>query len=242
MGADNAGLFGVISNSTIKNLGINIYGGPKNSIYGTMFVGALTGTSTNSTIVNCYATGFLDGGEWIGGLVGWQEETLGGTNSIINCYAMCDIIGNSELGGLVGVSMGGSIINSYATGDIKANQFAGGLVGLIDGSSIPTVISNCYATGDIEVGANFVGGLVGGASFTTISNCYAFNCILKAGDDDEGTTTGRIIGGSFYITLSDNYAYKNMKMEILNVTWYQLAHLKGIYSGKIHRCRAESNN
>jgi len=213
------GLFGVISNSTIKNLGINIYGGPKNGIDGTMFVGALTGTSTNSTIVNCYATGFLYGGEWVGGLVGWQEETLGGTNSIINCYAMCDIDGHSELGGLVGVSMGGSIINSYATGDIKANQFAGGLVGLIDGSSIPAVISNCYATGDIEVGANFVGGLVGGASFTTISNCYAFNCILKAGDDDEGATTGRIIGGYFNITLSDNYAYKNMKMEILNVTY-----------------------
>jgi len=64
-------------------------------------------------IVNCYATGDVEGGDYVGGLIGILRFT-----TINNCYSTCKIVGHSNgnnVGGLVGNSDGdgNTIENSY---------------------------------------------------------------------------------------------------------------------------------
>ena len=67
--------------------------------------------------------------------------------------------------------------------DVTGDCNVGGLVGY--GSN--SIISNCYATGDV-VGGGWVGGLVGEGSSSIISNCYATGSVT-------GTRTYSNVGG-----------------------------------------------
>ena len=143
------GLFGVISNASIRNVGM--LGG---NILGYQSVGGLVGYNSQSTINNVYATSSVSGTNNVGGLVG--QNIIG---TISNAYAAGSVIGIRNIGGLVGYNNnggGGAINNAYATGSVNGTNNVGGLVGY----NFFGVINNTYATGIVN-GSNGVGGLVG---------------------------------------------------------------------------------
>ena len=126
-------------------------------------LGGLVGLNGGS-ILSSYATVRIRGyhqasGRVMGGLVGTNEKTSGGSN-----------------GGLP-ESRRGLIAGSYATGHLSGVNFTGGLVGNNDGT-----VAACYATGRVWSGSG--GGLVG-YNDDTITASYstgqAFS--LSSGDD-----------------------------------------------------------
>ncbi len=147
--AADVGLFGV-SSGTIRNVGL--LGGSVSGSFEGADIGGLVGDNSG-TISNVFTTGSvssLGGGEWIGGLAGYNE--LSGT--ISNAYATGAVSSSSytaNIGGLVGTNYG-SIRNAYATGSVSGSYGGpneeddiGGLVGYNTGT-----IANAYATGSVS--------------------------------------------------------------------------------------------
>ncbi len=89
------GLFGKISNSTIKNLGMENF-----TIVGYHYCGGLVGSQEGGFISNCYSSGSVSGYWYCGGLVGRQEGFIG------NCYSTGRVRAESYCGGLVGEPKG----------------------------------------------------------------------------------------------------------------------------------------
>ena len=116
-------------------------------ITGGEYVGGLVGWN-EGTVSNAYATGTVSGTQSVGGLVG------GNAGSVSNAYATGAVGGDVDVGGLVGWNQG-TVSNAYATGGVSGNYAVGGLIGLNDGT-----VSNAYATGAVS-GNQRVGGLVG---------------------------------------------------------------------------------
>ena len=204
-GADDQGLFGYISNSTITNLGItNAY------INGQNTQGILCGTATLSSISNCYATGTVQGASIIGGFIGDNSissitncyfngtvegaDYIGGFcgennifSSISNCYSNGSVDGDEAVGGFCGITNQSSINNCYSTCNVSGNYRIGGFCGYNYNISS---ISNCYAIGNVQ-GSNVVGGFCGLNFFCTIEYCYSI------GKPTGSTNVGGFIGDSF---------------------------------------------
>ncbi len=174
----NQGLFGFISEATIKNLGII-----NPHINGTYCVGALLGTDsyeavTASVIDNCYST-YTDAMEpdnynitgvfSTGGLIGSISKA-----NVTNCYSSCNVQSESYAGGLIGscskdIPDPFSIINSHSSGNVKClNTGAGGLIGDFYYNA-----ESCYSTGNVE-GKQSSGGFIGSSGVGgTVTKCYS---------------------------------------------------------------------
>ena len=105
----NQGLFGVVRNAEISNLGLT------NSYifipYGEK-IGSLSGYCDSSTIKKCYCVGAVNGTEYVGGLVGYLS------NSTVNeCYVKNGtyrgIVSEYTAGGISGYSVNSDINNCY---------------------------------------------------------------------------------------------------------------------------------
>ena len=134
------GLFGYVSDGTIRNLGV-----VASYVKGNSSVGGLAGyNEENSSVSNCYATGNVTGNNSVGGLTGNNNNNNTGNNNnygTINCYATGNVTGNSSVGGLVGRSTNASSVsNCYATGNVTGNSSVGGLAGSVGYNNI----TNCY--------------------------------------------------------------------------------------------------
>jgi len=147
-GVDYVGLFGFINdpNGEVKNLGLlnpNVNAGDGR------YVGALAGFLFQGSVTGCYVEGgSVTGGDYVGGLVGYNTGIISG------CYSTGVVSGEGYVGGLVGCNWY-SISNCYSTGSVTGDDDIGGLVGHNDFD-----ISNCYSTGSVT-GDDDVGGLVG---------------------------------------------------------------------------------
>ena len=189
--SDVFGLFGA-TGGKISNLnldGVTICGIAKNvSGYIIGLAGALAG-SASGPIENCHVTNLNmtmntpDSGMavayWIGGLVG----ALDGSQHIEECSAsgtIKELSGKGSIGGLIGeLGKAAKITYSHAgvALDVKSDYYGGanvgGLIGKGNGKNDPeTVISNCYATGNVTGGA-YSGGFAGSLYGLNIKNCYA---------------------------------------------------------------------
>ena len=236
--SDVFGLFGA-TGGKISNLnldGITIYGTAKNvSGYIIGLAGALAG-SASGPIENCHVANLSmtmntpDSGTaaayWIGGLVG----ALDGSQHIEECSASGTIkerSGKGSIGGLIGeLGKAAKITYSHADValDVKPDYYGGanvgGLIGKGNGENDPeTVISNCYATGNVTGGA-YSGGFAGSLWGLNIKNCYATGDVTGAfasmatfaGTDAPAAyaygsvtncyTTGKVVG-----TASSTYAF-----------------------------------
>ncbi|MFI3253690.1 MAG: GLUG motif-containing protein [Eubacteriales bacterium] len=213
------GLFGVVYNGTIKNLGIencNVTG--KDDVGG--LVGRTSGTigtSTRATIENCYVTGIVSGTKYVGGLVGYAQET-----TIQNVYTTASVSGTgNSVGGLVGWATDATTIaTSYATGAVSGDRNVGGLVGDMDDSTSTiedSVALNPYVTGTSTNDINRVVGENDG----TLTNNYAWDGMIVTRNSvvvdmgilpelQEIKTTGLhgadspIINGAFVLETSTN--------------------------------------
>lgn len=174
-----AGLFGRISDATIKNLGLvdtDIDVTIKKGL-----VGAIAGGGNQDedfTISNCYNIGSVSAilisyGGSVGGICGntFGNVTIDGCYNSGEVYALSKS-GGSKVGGISGSGFRLLISNSYNSGDITASGQGtniGGILGEANNSSI----MNCYNSGNIECGD--VGGANGGGicgnGTANISNC-----------------------------------------------------------------------
>jgi hypothetical protein len=208
------GLFAVIDNGNVKNLGVEDV-----NIIGNNCVGGIVGFVRNYsdlTITNCYSTGNVSGiGDYVGGVVG-------GTGSfycrltISNCYFTGNVSGSDLVGGVLGYLNQGTVTDCYFKGNVSGSGAVGGVVGQAN-----NIVSNCYSTGDVS-GSGNVGGVVGYAGYAgTITNCYSTGNISGSGDVGGvvgyGNTvtdcysTGNVSGNSSinkYSQGNDNYTYR----------------------------------
>lgn len=125
---------------TVKNLGIE-----KNHFSGEPFVGGIVGLNSG-TVINCYNTGEVNGGDHIGGIVGHNANT----GRIENCYSIGKV--NGAPGGVVGYNDANGVVAScYYLGTdstigegtlATAEQFASGEVAYLLGSAFGQNLSD----------------------------------------------------------------------------------------------------
>ena len=235
--SDVFGLFGM-TGGKLSNLnlnGVTICGTAKNvSGYVIGLAGALSG-SASGPVENCHVANLSltmstpDSGRaaayWIGGLVGALDSRYIDECSVSG--RITETSGKGSIGGLIGeLGRAAKITYSHADValDVKPDYYGGanvgGLIGKGNGEKDPeTVISNCYATGNVTGGA-YSGGFAGSLWGLNIKNCYATGDVTGAfasmatfaGTDAPATyaygsvtncyTTGAVIG-----TASSTYAF-----------------------------------
>lgn len=176
--SDVFGLFGM-TGGKLSNLnlnGVTIYGTAKNvSGYVIGLAGALSG-SASGPVENCHVANLIltvstpDSGRaaayWIGGLVGALDSRYIDECSVSG--KITETSGKGSIGGLIGeLGRAAKITYSHADValDVKPDYYGGanvgGLIGKGNGEKDPeTVISNCYATGNVTGGA-YSGGFAG---------------------------------------------------------------------------------
>jgi hypothetical protein len=178
------GLFGKISTVTLKNVTmemVNVTGGD--------FVGGLVGFSYG-TVDDCRVSGEVSGQSHVGGLSGYNTDTL-----IENCYATVAVSGSSRVGGMVGGNYEeGEVAKSYATGDVSGSSEIGGLVGL---NAVDCYVSNSYASGTVA-GSLQVGGLVG-RNENRVDNCYATGAVFA------NASVGGLVGEDMLGSYTSSY-------------------------------------
>ncbi len=206
---DNVGLFGFLTNATIRNLGVEANSG---TVTGHNNVGILAGSQSGGSITNCYAAGNVMGNDIIGGLIGNMAAS---TSNISGCYVFVQASGSTNtngIGGLAGVQRG-NITNCYTFGSIQGNGPAGGIAGT---GSTSAILSNSYSKCSISSNTTArIGGLTGNQSQSTavLKNSVAVNdlvsCVLSS------NAVGRVLGfrnnsGSAI----NNYAWDNMPITV----------------------------
>lgn len=149
--SDNIGLFGYISNATIKNIGIE--SATSAAIKGNYHVGGVAGYVNNRSIItNCYVIGTVRGSSYIGGMAG----TIDKGSIITNCYVAGFVRGNSYLGGVVGFINRSSIINCVALNTsvtaLRSSRYLGRVVGFSVINKNNTLINN-WASRYMEITA-----------------------------------------------------------------------------------------
>ncbi|WP_400767103.1 filamentous hemagglutinin N-terminal domain-containing protein [Methylosinus sporium] len=167
-------------------------------------IGGLIGQSTGAssavtTISDSFSTANVTGGS-SGGLVGQITYS-----DVFRSHASGKITASGNSGGLVGYANNSSIYDSYATGLLDggtgdaAAGAVGGLVGYFGNSQRTIILSNSYATGDVN-GAYQLGGLIGAVGTSqsgnfpiTIDKSYATGKVT--GYQSSNSTTNPGIGG-----------------------------------------------
>ncbi len=207
------GLFGYVIDGKIKDVGVSLSShNTTDQGYMEQYAGGIAGYIKNSTIINCYSTGYMRYLNTLGGIVGYAIDG----SEIINCYhtgyieSVSGAAGNygggsSKCGGIAGyLGNGSSIRNCYNNGymsNASQNYDAGGIVAQMYGSDI----LNCYSNSDIRnsYGGNTtiynrsnttIGGIAGRIVSSNINNCY--NTGYIANNNAEGNTneSGGIVG------------------------------------------------
>ena len=172
--SSNVGLFGRVSNPTIKNVGL-----VDSYIKGNQYMGGICGyINGGAQITNCYneATVYATSHQ-AGGICGYMNSS----SAVINgCYNTGYVSGYYQhMGGICGYQSYGAITNSYNVGKVYSSagngtsNYAnvGGISGYMTNSAS---IANCYNTGDVESYGYSAGGIVGyiKSSSNKVTNCY----------------------------------------------------------------------
>ena len=206
------GLFGLINNGKILNLGIgencNINGGNatagvlgyayNNSVINNcsnkaningLYVGGVVGCAYVSTkIMDCYNEGNIQGtNSFAGGVAGYVAQD----SSIKESYNLGEVNGIDHVGGVVGNLILNSIMEScHNNGNINGGYMAGGIVGF---SGEKSNLTQNYNTGNVN-GEYYVGG-VSGVSYAIVEQCYNTGYIEASGQNESGNSNvGGIIG------------------------------------------------
>ena len=205
------GLFGLVNNGKILNLGIglnnNIVGGSatggicgylynggiisncyNNSIIKCSFGGGIVGCSFSNTLVtDCYNTNTITGNDSTGGIVGINTENATIKNCNNNGAIQCT---GSHIGGIAGQNQNNSNIEKcYNNANVVGLGYCGGIAGSCYYSSI---IKLCYNTnyGNVK-GVNEIGGGIVGKNYSNSTIIDSYN---RAQIQTEGNIAGGIIG------------------------------------------------
>lgn len=212
--SDNVGFFGCVaadwnalSMPVIKNLGVTGF-----LVIGDLSVGGLVGAADYAIIENCYAAdGVVEGGDYTGGLVGYNNGSILFSYATVGVYAK-DY--GDYTGGLVGMNTN-YISNCYAGGKVSGNGYVGGLVGQHYEGNIYNAYSYAYVSGSY-----YVGGVVGyNAVLDGISRCY-FDCDAAELDDRRGIGNGYIgdVRG-YYLNYAPSSSAFIAELNAVNDVW-----------------------
>ena len=121
----NVGLFANIQGSSdnkrasVSNLFVNI---SKKGITGGSSVGGICGNLSYGNIENCKVTGDISGYQYVGGIVGRNNDNYYNSSIISQCASSGNIIAtDDEVGGILGFKYGScSIENCYSIANVKA--------------------------------------------------------------------------------------------------------------------------
>lgn len=146
----NVGLFANIQGSSdnkrasVSNLFVNI---SKKGITGGSSVGGICGSLSYGNIENCMVTGDISGYQYVGGIVGRNNDNYYSSSIISQCASSGNIIATyGEVGGILGYRYGScSIENCYSIANVKNEGSYSSRVYGIGGSS-----ENCYFAGTIS--------------------------------------------------------------------------------------------
>ena len=129
-GSDRIGFFGLAQNATIQNVGFENV-----NVIGRNDVGAIVGRLRGATVNKCYVTGYVEGNDHVGAIVGGGDGDAKGT--ISNCYAYAYIYTrSSQVGGIIGTIKNTHVLNAYFAGQVVSpSSNTGGIASLIDGGS-----------------------------------------------------------------------------------------------------------
>ncbi len=205
---DNATLDGCFSKGAVSANGLK-----------TEYVGGFIGqvkpaASNTSDIQNCYAEGDVNGeGRWVGGFIGYIYIATPGTATISKSHASGNVSSTGNYcGGFIGriqMTTDVSIEKCYATGSVSSTgSYRAGFIGDIDGENAHHTISDCYATGAVNIqNTRYCGGLMAGIqknpASVTISRCYTASAV--SGTFEVGGMIGRTNAANF--TLNDCAAW-----------------------------------
>ena len=151
--SNSVGFFADASGS-VRDLGLTNV-----DITGEDQVGSIVGYPAMS-ITNCYATGTVQGDDFVGGLVGRDRSTNLGF-SINNSHFDGNVSGDENVGGLVGDFRGvsqavGHIRKCYVHGSVAGDKYVGGFAGYIKYVDIEQSYSTSSVSGNEDVGG-FIG-------------------------------------------------------------------------------------
>ena len=213
---DGTGLFGMVQNGHISNVGLagaSVGGGG----YVGGLVGLLMGLNGSAEVRNSFATGSVTGAYYSGGLIGLQGQPWGqrgyvtapSVTMVSSSHFSGSVSGGSYIGGLVGAQYGfqdrgnsvdrviTGIENSSSRGTVVATaSTAGGLVGAGATWNSTIFIRNSHSDSDVSAAQASFGGLVGIFSAypgeAEISNSYATGKVT--GTSNGATGVGGLIG------------------------------------------------
>ena len=141
--ADNIGLFGYVKNGIIKNLNLE-----NTNVCGNNYIAALCGYSDGASIVNCFASGIINGTNYAAGVVGYAKNSTIIENTINECEVCIEVNDYQIKGYVAGISSyyDGSMNNVINRGKIMVSEpnnrvYIGGICG--------------YGTATIAICANF---------------------------------------------------------------------------------------
>ncbi|MDP4201803.1 MAG: T9SS type A sorting domain-containing protein [Bacteroidota bacterium] len=146
------GLIGYSQDGVVKNSfsSCNVLSPGAASVAGG-FVGSIYKTSSSATtFINCYSTGYVTSTGYCGGFIGSMDgDSPSFTGDIINCYATGPVLFynyNTTTGGYGGAFVGNisnksNVVNCFATGSVYGFTKNGGFVGSTNGN--PTFV-HCY--------------------------------------------------------------------------------------------------
>jgi hypothetical protein len=143
------------------------FAGSIESSFGT--VGGLAGYN-DGLIVDCEASGRIQGGRAAGGLVGVNN---GGT-TILRSRSTADVTGGSRVGGIVGDPWNGYVVQCCSYGSVAGNSYVGGLIGYKPQEAF---LKDSYSRAAVS-GKQWVGGLAGFSKcsytepYTPITHCF----------------------------------------------------------------------
>ncbi len=168
------------------------------------YIGGIIGEAYYGIAMSCYNYGDISGYEYVGGIIGYIDESV----YAINCYNNAIIIANYEYaGGIAGyVHSDGAVcfMNCTNRGYVYSEFDVGGIVGYVysyDGG----IYSGCQNKGTIE-GICCVGGIGGYVDIGFITNCLNDGHIIidedVYGNWDEALGGG-ILGESDAVTLEN---------------------------------------
>lgn len=177
------GLFGAISNTAvICNLRIE-----NCHIQGMDVIGGVVGWSSG-TITNCYTTGWIKGGAFVGGVAAnnataWQVQN-GITNKYMGTIGQCgssaQVYGEKYVGGVCGANAG-AINECCALGPVTGG-ISSSILGGLTGGNDKGIIQRSYATSRV-MGWHVVGGLVGrNGTLGSIAQCFSVGLATGSGD------------------------------------------------------------
>jgi thioredoxin len=146
----------------------------------------------------CYSVGSVEGGRYVGGLMGLADFPFYYEDSIATSYSAGEVRGDYAVGGLVGINRR-TVTRCYSTCSVTGRDTIGGLVGYAYDS-----VRESYSSGPVAGDEN-VGGLVGQMGYTPRRGSYGTPSFWDIDTSSQassvwgvGKTTGEMqTGGTF---------------------------------------------